>query len=446
MKIEQFEDKGLAHFSYAVLGEDSNEIILVDPARDPKPYFEYAASNKARIIGVIETHPHADFVGSHLEIHQTTGATIYVSKLVGADYPHQAYDEGDVIEMGEVRLRALYTPGHSPDGISVVAEEWGKDHAVFTGDTLFINDVGRPDLREEAGGNTAQHLARQMYTSIREKLMKLDNEVIVYPAHGAGSLCGKTMSNAKSSTIGAEKTGNYALQPMPEEDFVKILLEEPPFIPKYFGYNVRLNKQGAPSLAPSLAAVKRNEADFIPAPGGVVIDGRPQAQFKEGHIQGAINIQNGEKFETWLGSIVGPEEKFYLVAASENELRVLLEKASKIGYELLVAGAFVYNEMPGTKSRKFDKDAFEANKTAFTVIDIRNGSETKNGTLFDGAMTLPLPELRERAHEIPTGKPVVVHCSGGYRSAAGSSILEGILPVDVLDMGENVKELSKSTA
>lgn len=443
MNIQQFEDKGLAHFSYAVLSERTNEVVLVDPARNPQPYYDFAKAYGAKVVGVIETHPHADFVSSHLEIHKTTGATIYVSGMVGADYPHQAFDEGDVIELGEVKLKALHTPGHSPDGISIVAEEEGKDKAVFTGDTLFIGDVGRPDLREKAGKMVAQReeLARQMYHSTRNKLMKLDDDVVVFPAHGAGTLCGKSLSDAQSSTIGAEKTGNYALQPMTEEDFVKILLEDQPFIPKYFGYDVALNKQGAPSFQTSVKKVKKLDKNHEPEKGNVVVDGRPKEQFKNGHIPGAINIQEGDKFETWLGSIVGPDEKYYLVAATEEALDELIIKASKIGYELNIAGAFVYDLQGGRVSETFNRKSFTAGQDDFTIVDIRNSSETRAEGFFDNAITIPLPELRERAKEIPTDKPVVVHCAGGYRSAAGSSILERILPVKVMDMGEAVNEL-----
>jgi hydroxyacylglutathione hydrolase len=445
MIIKQFEDKGLAHFAYAILSEESREIVLIDPARDPQPYYDYASEHRATIVGVIETHPHADFVSAHLEIHQKTGATIYVSKLVGADYPHQAFDEGDSLRLGEVTLKALNTPGHSPDSLSIVAEVDGKDIAVFTGDTLFIGDVGRPDLREKAGNITAkrEELARQMYHSTREKLMKLDDEVLVYPAHGSGSLCGKALSDAQSSTIGAEKIGNYALQPMSEEAFVNILLEDQPFIPKYFGYDVALNKKGAPAYSPSLEGVKRMERNFDPDKGSLVVDGRPQEQFKKAHFAGALNIQNGGKFETWLGSIVGPEERYYLVAESEQALEELIAKAAKIGYELLIAGAYVYDKAVGAKSPAFDKEAFTATPDQYTIVDIRNASETKTGKFFEDALNIPLPELRERAAEIPTDKPVVVHCAGGYRSAAGSSILEQALSAEVLDMSEAVTELKQ---
>lgn len=446
MKIQQFEDKGLAQYAYAVLSESTGEIVLIDPARNPQPYYDFAQANQARIVGVIETHPHADFVSSHLEIHQQTGATIYAHSLVGADYPHQAFDEGAALQMGEVKLKSLHTPGHSPDGVSIVLEHQGKDIAVFTGDTLFIGDLGRPDLRESAGSITAkrEELARQMYYSTREKLMKLGDDVLVYPAHGAGTLCGKGLSEASSSTMGAEKKTNYALQPMSEAEFVWILTEDQPFIPKYFGYDVSLNKQGAPAYQQAIQRVKRLAKNAQPENQNIpVVDGRPQEQFKKGHLKGAINIQHGNKFETWLGSIVGPEEKYYLVAESAAALDELLEKAAKIGYELHVAGAFVYDQSSGKKSAEFSREAFQTNQQDYTVVDIRNGSETKAGKFFDQAITIPLPELRERAHEIPADKPVVVHCAGGYRSAAGSSILESLLPVEVLDMSEAVTELKQ---
>lgn len=278
-----------------------------------------------------------------------------------------------------------------------------------------------------------------MYHSTREKLMKLDDHVEVLPAHGAGTLCGKGLSEANSSTIGSEKFGNSALQQMCEEAFIKFITADQPFVPKYFGYNVALNKKGAPAYQESLNAVKRLDKNTEPEKGAMVVDGRPQDQFKKGHIRGAINIQNGNKFETWLGSIVGPEERYYLVAGSEEELNELISKAAKIGYELMVEGAFVHDMEGGEVS----KEKFIANPDDFTVVDIRNSSETDAGKFFDKAITIPLPELRERAKKIPTGKPVVVHCAGGYRSAAGSSLLEGMLSVKVMDMSEAVTELKK---
>ncbi|MBD2714355.1 MBL fold metallo-hydrolase [Microvirga sp. STR05] len=449
MKIEQFEDKGLAHFSYAILSECAREIVLIDPARDPQPYYDYAQAHDAKIISVIETHPHADFVSSHLEIAQKTGATIRVSKLLGADYQFEAFDEGDSFTSGKLTYRALNTPGHSPDSISIVLSREGKDVAMFTGDTLFIGDVGRPDLREKAGNIQAkrEELAGQMYHSLREKLMTLSDDVLVYPAHGAGSLCGKALSGANSSTIADEKFGNPMLRPMSEEEFVQVLLADQPFIPKYFGYDVALNKAGATAYAPSVQQVQRLAAGSTLEKGAVLVDTRPEAEFKQGHLAGAINIQQGGKFETWLGSIVGPEEKFYLVAADEATLEDLIRKTAKIGYEALIAGALVGTPATPATLPQLDVEQFRDQPEAYTIVDIRNASETKAEPLFEGALSIPLPELRERAREIPTGKPVVVHCAGGYRSAAGSSIVEAALPqATVYDLGEAVKSFQTAVA
>ena len=442
MKIEQFEDQGLAHFSYAILSECAREIVLIDPARNPQQYYDYARANDAKIVAVIETHPHADFVSSHLEIAQATGATIRVSKLLGADYAHEAFDEGDAFTVGKLTFRALNTPGHSPDSISIVLERAGKDVAVFTGDTLFIGDVGRPDLREKAGNITAkrEELAKQLYHSLRQKLMPLAADVLVYPAHGAGSLCGKALSGANSSSIGVEKAGNPMLRPLSEEDFVKELLADQPFIPKYFGYDVALNKAGAPNYTPSVQQVKRLASGTALEAGAVVVDTRPEAEFKMGHVEGAINIQQGGKFETWLGSIVGPEESFYLIAADEATREDLIQKTAKIGYESLIIGALVGSPTTEATMPVLNANRFREHPEQYTIVDIRNPVEHRDEPIFADSINIPLPELRERAREIPTDKPVVVHCAGGYRSAAGSSIVAHALSgTKVLDLGEAVK-------
>jgi glyoxylase-like metal-dependent hydrolase (beta-lactamase superfamily II)/rhodanese-related sulfurtransferase len=449
MKIEQFEDKGLAHFSYAILSECAREIVLIDPARNPQQYYDYAKTNDAKIVAVIETHPHADFVSSHLEIAQATGAVIRVSKLLGADYAHEAFDESQQFTVGKLTFRALNTPGHSPDSISIVLSREGKDEAVFTGDTLFIGDVGRPDLRESAGSMTAkrEELAKQMYHSLRDKLMPLAGTVLVYPAHGAGSLCGKALSGANSSTIADEKFGNPMLRELSEAEFVQELLADQPFIPKYFGYDVALNKAGAPDYAPSVQRVPRLAAGTTLETGAVIIDSRPEAEFKKGHADGAINIQQGGKFETWLGSIVGPEESFYLLAADEATLEDLIQKTAKIGYEPLIKGALVGPPATEATMPVLDVEQFRQHPEQYTIVDIRNATEHRDEPIFAGSLNIPLPELRERASEIPTDKPVVVHCAGGYRSAAGSSIVADALPgTKVLDLSEAVKSFQPASA
>lgn len=448
MKIQQFEDKYLAHYSYAILSECESKIALIDPSRNPQQYYDYAKEMGADIIAVIETHPHADFVSSHLEIHETTGATIYAHTLTGVSYPFEAFDDGAEISLGKIKLRSLYTPGHSPDSISIVLHHDGKDKAVFTGDTLFIGDCGRPDLREGAGNlqQKRDDLASQMYSSLRNKLMTLNNEVLVYPAHGAGTLCGKGLSEANRSTIGAEKISNWSLQDMTEARFVKELTTDQPFIPKYFGYDVDLNRKGAPEFQRSVNAVKvltKASADSLD-PEVIIIDTRHQEKFKKGHLPNSFNIQLGAKFETWLGSIVDPGEKFYLAASDQEQLNQLIERAASIGYEMFIEAAFISNE--GKEEMEVvDVEKFRNNPDQYSIIDIRNISEFKSAPIFPTAKNIPLGELRERINEIPTDKPVIIHCAGGYRSAAGSSIVNEAIgdKTNVFDLGEAIEQFDK---
>jgi glyoxylase-like metal-dependent hydrolase (beta-lactamase superfamily II)/rhodanese-related sulfurtransferase len=446
MEIKQFEDNRLSHYSYAILS--NGEVALVDPARDPKPYYDFASEHNAKITTVIETHPHADFVSSHLEIHKTTGATIYVSKLLGAEYPHEAFDEGDTITLGEVTLKALNTPGHSPDSISIIlTDEKGKDYAVFSGDTLFIGDCGRPDLREQAGSITMKKndLARQMYHSLRDKYLPLADDVLLYPAHGAGSLCGKGLSTENSGTMGIEKMSNWSLQDLSEDEFVEHLLSDQPFVPKYFPYDVALNKKGAPGFAESISKIEKIKGEKLDSenfanPSLVVIDSRPQKEFNKGHLKNAINMVRDFSLETWIGSIVAPGEKFYLVAENETALNEVISRIAKIGYESQIELAISGN-IGNTTSADFDSEEFKADKNAFTIVDIRNPSEIKGRKIFDNPVEIPLYELRERIDEIPTDKPIVVHCETGFRSAAGSSIIQSKVngKTPVLDLGDTVK-------
>ena len=241
MFIEQLYDYGLAHGSYVIIS--NGEAAVVDTARDPQPYLDKINELGAKLKYIIETHPHADFVSSHLELSKLTGAPILVSTLLGAEYDFTPFDDGTEVKLGNVILKSLHTPGHSPDSISILAiDENGKEHSIFTGDTLFVGDVGRPDLREEVGAiqQSREDLARDMFHSTRNKIMTLQHNVIVYPAHGAGSLCGKNLSSDLTSTIGKELESNYALQNHDVDSFVKILTDDQPFVPKYFGYDVNI--------------------------------------------------------------------------------------------------------------------------------------------------------------------------------------------------------------
>lgn len=454
MQIKQFEDKHLSHYSYAVLSECQKEIVLIDPARDVQPYLDYAQENDARITGVIETHPHADFISGHLELHHSTGATIYASKLVQAAYPHQAFDEGQSLTFGKIKLSAINTPGHSPDSICVLLEHDGKQKAVFTGDTLFVGDCGRPDLREEKNErniqNKKEELARQMYHSLRSKLMKLNDEVEVYPAHGAGTLCGKSLGKESSSTIGKEKQSNWSLQEATEEEFVKNLLADQPFVPQYFPYNVELNKKGMPPLNESLAGipmgrvVQQNE-EKKPEPDVWIIDTRKEKDFKAGHLPRSINLMEDGKLETWLGSIIKPKERFYLAGDSTEQLKKVLRRVAAIGYESQVVEAFVLKEA-SLEEQQLDVKHFQKHQEEFTIVDVRNESEVEEEKIFSNSISIPLAEVRYRLNEIPTNKPIVVHCSGGYRSAAGSSLIQSGLKgkVKVFDLGDDVQQFQQA--
>ena len=453
MQIKQFEDKNLSHFSYAILSECEKKIILIDPARNTQQYFDYAKEHDAQITGVIETHPHADFVSSHLELHKTTGATIYTSKLVDALYAHQTFDEGQTIQLGKMKLSAINTPGHSADSISILLEHEGKQKAVFTGDTLFIGDCGRPDLREGAGKihSTRSDLAKQMYHSLRNKLMVLDDDVLVYPAHGAGTLCGKNLSKESSSTIGKEKQTNWSLQEATEEEFVHNLLADQPFVPQYFPFDVELNRKGARAMNESLSNIKmgepiNKETNHALDKAIWIVDTRKENLFKDGQLSHSINLMEEGKFETWLGSIIKPGEQFYLAGENKEQLQRMLIRSAAIGYESQIAAAFVIDDA-NIKVDKIDVTEFKNHLENYTIVDVRNTSEVKDGKIFENAIAIPLAELRNRVNEIPTNKPIVVHCAGGYRSAAGSSLIQSTLhgAVKVFDLGEAVKQFETTS-
>jgi hydroxyacylglutathione hydrolase len=453
--IYQFEDKGLAHYSYAIVSD--GKMALVDPARDPQPYYDHAKRMNATIVAVIETHPHADFVSSHLEISATTGAKVYVSKLVGAGYDHVTFDDGDILKLGPIELHSMNTPGHSPDSISILLVENGKQMALFSGDTLFVGDVGRPDLREKAGNITEkrEELARMMYNTVQTRLKPLEDNVVVYPAHGAGSLCGKALSSAASTTIGAERLTNYAFRNMTEDEFVVELTSEQPHIPKYFGNSVGMNRNGAPSFEKSVAAVKRlghmSADDAVTSLGAdaLIIDVRPEVAFKAGHIKGSINVQNNSKFDTWLGTIFAPSDSFYIAVSNAEEAEHVIRRAAFIGYESTIKGVFILDAVSADSTlSRADLDALLESPNSYTVVDVRNENEARTAPMFAGAINIPLHELQGRINELPLDKPIMVHCAAGYRSAAGSSIIARELgdKVEVHDIGESIKDVPIMTA
>ena len=441
MNIKQFEYKPLSHYSYAIVS--NGEMAIVDPERNPMQYYNYAEACNAKIVAVIETHPHADFVSSHLQIHQETGATIYNSKKLGGDYPHNSFDDGNSIKLGVVTLKAINTPGHSPDSITIVATQ-GNETVLFTGDTLFIGDVGRPDLREKAGNMQAKRkeLAKAMYNTMQNKFNDLPNDVLIYPAHGAGSLCGKNMSSDSSSTLGNERMGNWAFQKQTEEAFIDTILEGQPMIPHYFGFAVDLNKKGAPNLRNSIGKIsfKMNVTSLE----GIVVDIRAEEKFKQNHIKGSYNIQaasDNSKFETWLGAIIEPEEKFHLIIETSEDLDKMLHRIAKIGYEQNLLSVSTIADSVSSENQKLDLEHFRKNTDDYTIVDVRNQSEIADGKIFENALAYPLNELRGTANNIPINKPIVVHCAAGYRSAAGSSILaQKLKNAKIYDLSDAITE------
>lgn len=424
MEIKQFYDKALSQLSYAI--ESQGQIALVDPARDIQPYLDFAKQYGGEIVAVLETHPHADFASSHLEISKRFNVPVYINSKAGVYYDANELGHNEEVQIGDLTFRALFTPGHSPDHNAYLLLEYGVEKAVFSGDALFVGDVGRPDLREGTGNMqvSKKELAGMMYDTINKVFSKLDDDTIVYPAHGPGSLCGKNMGKELQTTIGKERSNNWAFQIKDKDQFITDFLDGQAFIPKYFPYEVEVNRKGIDS--PEEDIQKIYEAKTIDEK-ALIIDVRDQEKFKKGHIKQSINIQLGDdtsKFETWLGSIVGPDESFNLVAEDRAMLEKAVRRTAKIAYEGHITGmTYQLQQYDLYADQQIDLQDFKQNPDDYTILDIRNEPEVADGKIFEKAIHVPLPELRERITEIPDHRPVVVHCAGGYRSAAGSSIL-----------------------
>jgi len=437
--IHQFFDKHLSQYGYLIIS--NGEAAVIDPPRDVQPMLDVLQEQNVTLKNIIETHPHADFVSGHLELHILTGATIHVSKLLGADYEHKSFDTGDGIILGAITLESINTPGHSPDSISILLRNAeGKQEALFSGDTLFVGDVGRPDLRETAGNMQAkrEELAGMMYETVHTILQKLPDDTVVYPAHGAGSLCGKALRDAPSTTIGEEKSSNPAFQEMSKEAFVSMLTEGQPFIPQYFPFEVGINKAGATGLQESLASLKQ----ITEIPNGVlVLDTRSSKSYNAGHIDKALHIaENGMRFETWLGTIIAPDEQFVVVIQDEESMNRVLKRIASIGYEQNILGVYMGN-VGKKQSHPLDIEALKASPKDYTIVDVRQSYEHEDNPLFAHAMNIPLNELRERVAEIPQGKPIAVHCAGGYRSAVAQSIISAQSEMTVVDIGEHIRTI-----
>jgi glyoxylase-like metal-dependent hydrolase (beta-lactamase superfamily II) len=327
MILERHYLSCLAHASYLIADEQSGEAAVVDPQRDVDCYLESAAKLGCRIRHVFLTHFHADFIAGHLELRDREGARIYLGARASAEYEFTAMRDGDTLALGGLRLEVLETPGHSPESISIVVYDPSHDehdpYAVLTGDTLFIGDVGRPDLRASLGWS-AEDLGALLYDSLREKLLQLPDETLVYPAHGAGSLCGKTLSSDSVSTIGVQRHYNYALRPMSKEEFIEIVTADQPDTPAYFTYDAVLNTKERPTLDETLArellALSLAEALALLQAGAQVLDTRDAADFEGGHLRDSLNVGMGGAYATWCGTILDGEKPIVIVAKPGREL------------------------------------------------------------------------------------------------------------------------------
>jgi glyoxylase-like metal-dependent hydrolase (beta-lactamase superfamily II)/rhodanese-related sulfurtransferase len=438
MEFHTFYLGCLAQASYLV-GDgagDGGECAIVDPRRDVDVYLEEAARRGLAIRHVIETHLHADFVSGHVELARRTGATIHISHRAGAGFPHHAVREGDEIVMGGTALRFLETPGHTPESVCVLVLDRAhgdRPLKVLTGDTLFIGDVGRPDLVGAKGLSAAQ-MAGMLYDSLRKKLMPLPDVVQVHPAHGAGSACGKNISSELSSTIGEQKALNHALQPMSREQFVAVVTAGLPPPPAYFRHDAELNRQGAPLLAdlPPLPALGPAELEAAVSGGALVLDVRDKALFGAGHVPGAVNIGLAGSFAPWAGSLLPQDAPLLIVAEGEagaDEARMRLARvglhkvAGRLaggvaawrgsGRELALLPQVSVGELEQRLARPAD---------APLVLDVRGPGEHALRHA-PGALNLPLPELRLRLDELDPARPTAVICASGYRSSAAASLL-----------------------
>jgi hydroxyacylglutathione hydrolase len=443
MVFEQFYLGCLAHASY-LLGSEGVAAV-VDPQRDVEIYLAEAQKHNLKIAHIIETHMHADFVSGHQELAARTGAKIYLSVQAGAEFPHVAVKDGDELHLGRALLRFLETPGHSVDSISVVvtdADRSPEPWAVLTGDTLFIGEVGRPDL---SPGRTPEELASMLYDSLYQKLLKLPDSVEIYPAHGAGSLCGRNISPERHSTVGKERALNYALRPMSREEFISLITADLPERPEYFFRDKEINRAGAPSLAEVARVLPLSPAEVArrQAEGAVVLDTRPAAQFGAGHVPGSLHIALQGEYASWAGMLVGIGPPIILVVEDAKRAEESTVRLARVGIENVVgyldSGILAWQqddrplgEVPQVSALQVYEQLRDQPDT-LQVIDVRRPMEWETGHL-ERARLKPLHQLRESASDLDRGKPVAAHCKGGYRSSIATSILKGAGFKDVMNI------------
>lgn len=431
MYFEQFYLGCLAHASY-MLGSNG-EAIVVDPQRDVDIYLEAAKEQKLKICHIFETHLHADFVSGHKELAARTGANIYIGARAGATFPHTPLRDGFELKVGKVRITALETPGHTPESTCLVVtdeEKSARPWAVLTGDTLFIGDVGRPDLSKN---HTPQELAGLLYDSLHKKLMALPDDVVVYPAHGAGSLCGRNMRAERSSTIGTERLTNYALQIRTREEFVQQLTSNLPARPEYFLQDAEINREGAGPLTdlPALRKLSPPELKSQMEQGVPAVDVRPGDPFAAGHVPGSINIALSGQFATWAGTLLGLSARPVLIADTEQQIdearmrlaRVGIEEVSGYlagGLEAWKGAGFSVSDMPQLTVQELHA---RLQSNGLRVLDVRREGEWQAGHLA-GADWWPLDKFKSALPRLEKQAPVAIHCKSGYRSMIACSLLK----------------------
>jgi hydroxyacylglutathione hydrolase len=431
MYFEQFYLGCLAHASYLLASE--GEAVVVDPQRDVEMYLKTAADHGIAIRHIFETHLHADFVSGHQELAARTEAKIYMGAQAGAAFPHVSVHDGFRFTFGKASIRVMETPGHTPESICLVVTDEEKSHepwAVLTGDTLFIGDVGRPDLSPM---HTPTQLAGMLYASLHEKLLKLADSVLVYPAHGAGSLCGKNMRAERSSTIGTERLTNYALQIKSKDEFIAQLTSNLPARPEYFSKDAEINRTGAAALAdlPPSRAICAEELKNMLAEGEIALDVRPGEEFAAGHVPGSVNIALSGQFASWAGTVIGLAAHPVLIASSDEQLEEARLRLARVGIEALAGhlqggiAAWQQAGFPLATISQISVGGLNAQRQAdeVQVLDVRRAPEWEAAHIED-ATWWPLDNFKVSPPEMDRDAPIAVHCKSGYRSMIASSLLQ----------------------
>ncbi len=430
VQVERFYLGCLAHASYMVASGGVTAVI--DPQRDVEIYLEAAAAHGWKIEHIFETHLHADFVSGHRELAERTGARIYLGAGSGAEFAHQAVSDGDQICFGQCCLGILQTPGHTMESICIVMRDCGSPErplTVFTGDTLFVGDVGRPDL---SGNYTPQELAGELYKSLHEKLLTLPDETVIYPAHGAGSLCGRSMSSESFSTIGRQRRTNYALLAKSSDEFVHLLTDNLSAAPEYFAMDVALNRAGAVSLAelPDLKALSAKEVLRLQDQGAVVVDTRVVTEFAAGHVPGSLHIALTGQYASWAARILGLGTTLILVGEDAEHVRESRLRLARVGIEKVtgylkegvVGWAQSGHELDSVPQIvATDLEALIADGE-IAWLDVREAAEVESGSI-EGSVHIPLGKLAARVKELDREKLLVVYCRSGYRSSVATSVL-----------------------